>query len=537
VKRWGFDVVALGAFALLLVPPLVAIGASVLQALLAALAHGTLPWDARSLTLLGRSVLIAVGSAALAIALGLPYAVLTARTDIPGRRAWRLLALLPLALPPYAAAIAWFELLGNSGPVADMLKLAGAPGFTRPGSGPGPATHLWAAVWVLGSLLWPAAAFLGGRALEAAPAVLEEEARIWTSHGRALWAAAAPTLRPALAAAGLLVGLIAAADFGVPATFSLAVYTVDLQSEFAASREYARAWALATPYWLGVLPLVLLQWRLLEATPLAGAGGAATSLAPLPLGRAQRSGGALYCALVLIVTVGVPLAGLLRSAGGPDVYPRVLAEAAAPILTSIGSGAAAAVAATLLALVVAQAMESGPPWRAEVRALVEGTALLPYALPGALVGIAVITCLNRPGPTSWLYDSAAVLPYAYAILFFPFAYKSVQAGLRALDPALADAAAVDGAGRVQSLFLVLAPALRGSLAIAGALVFLLAARELDATSLLRPPGIDTLGFRIHDLFHYGTTYREVGALCVIATLGGAAISGSALAVALVRRPE
>jgi hypothetical protein len=45
---------------------------------------------------------------------------------------------------------------------------------------------------------------------------------------------------------------------------------------------------------------------------------------------------------------------------------------------------------------------------------------------------------------------------------------------------------------------------------------------------LRPPDGDTLGFRIHDLYHYGAS-RQVAALAVIAAIGAAAIATAALA--------
>jgi iron(III) transport system permease protein len=537
--RWGrarpFDLLALLLFALLIGPPLLWIGGAVAKALVISLARGHLPWDARSLTLLGRSALIGISSAALALALGVPYALLTTRTDLPGRRVWAMLGLLPLALPPYAAAIAWSLFLGRTGPLMDMLKLVGAPGFTRPGTGPSPATGLGAVVWVLGTLFWPVAAFFVASALEAVPAALEDEARLWTSHARALRAAAGPYLRPALAAAALLVGLLAAADFGVPATFSLPVYAVDLQSEFAATHDYSRAWALAAPYFLAVLPLVLIQRRLLKGTPLAGAGGAPMRLHPLRLGRWQWAGHG-YCAAVLALSVGVPLGVLVRNAGAPSLYPRVLSEAADPVLNSLGSGAITAAAGTILALCVAFALGAGPLRSPTLRGAVELVALLPYALPGSLIGIALIACLDRPGPTGRLYDSFWVLPLAYLVLFFPFAYKSAQAGLQTLDAEILEAAAIDGAGPAATLARVVAPPLRGFLGVAATLLFLLAARELDATSLLRPPGIDTLGFRIHDLFHYGPS-RQVAALAVLATLGGAALPAAALWLASWRGQE
>jgi ABC-type Fe3+ transport system permease subunit len=68
--------------------------------------------------------------------------------------------------------------------------------------------------------------------------------------------------------------------------------------------------------------------------------------------------------------------------------------------------------------------------------------------------------------------------------------------------------------------------------VGAALVFLLSARELDATLLLHPPGADNLALRIYDLFHYGPS-GQVGALCVIAV----ALSGLALAPLLMVRGQ
>src|SRR5438094_273547 len=124
-------------------------------------------------------------------------------------------------------------------------------------------------------LAWAAGAVLKALGASVLQGHAPWDARSLTLLGRSALigvgrAAAAPYLRLALAAAALLVGLLAAADFGVPATFSLPVYTVDLQAEFAASRDYAHAWALVTPYFLAVVPLILIERLLLQATPLAG---------------------------------------------------------------------------------------------------------------------------------------------------------------------------------------------------------------------------------------------------------------------------
>jgi iron(III) transport system permease protein len=141
--------------------------------------------------------------------------------------------------------------------------------------------------------------------------------------------------------------------------------------------------------------------------------------------------------------------------------------------------------------------------------------------------------LNRPGPAGSIYDSAAVLPLAYLARFFPFAFQALAPAGRRLDPALLEAAALDGASATQRLFRVALPSCRGAVGLGAALIFLLSARELDATLLLHPPGYDNLAMRIYDLFHYGPG-AQVAALCVMTV----ALSALALLPLLgLREPE
>src|SRR3712207_7050337 len=56
---------------------------------------------AKTLAILIRSVLLAGGTTAASVAVAVPLAWLTTRTDLPGRRAWATLAGPPLVIPSY----------------------------------------------------------------------------------------------------------------------------------------------------------------------------------------------------------------------------------------------------------------------------------------------------------------------------------------------------------------------------------------------------------------------------------------------------
>jgi iron(III) transport system permease protein len=286
---------------------------------------------------------------------------------------------------------------------------------------------------------------------------------------------------------------------------------------------------LALPLLLTALPLAIAQHGSFRELALASEGGPALRL---PLGRA-RGAALLFCLSLILLSVGIPLGVLVAQAGGPASYLSVLRESGAAAVVSLGTGAAAAAVAAAVGLPLALLAERrigglSPSAAGGVAAL----ATAGYALPGALIAVALIGLLNRPGLFGALYDSAGVLVLAGVARFFPFAFQSVAPACRRLDPALLEAAALDGAGATACLLRIVLPAARGALAAGAALVFLLCARELDATLLLHPPGYDNLAMRIYDLFHYGPG-SQVAALCVITV----ALSALALAPLLMVRGE
>jgi len=76
-----------------------------------------------SLDALGLSLRTAAASTALSVVLGVPLALVLARTTFPGRRSVRTLALLPLVLPPVVGGIALLYTFGRNGLLAQPLDV------------------------------------------------------------------------------------------------------------------------------------------------------------------------------------------------------------------------------------------------------------------------------------------------------------------------------------------------------------------------------------------------------------------------------
>ena len=79
----------------------------------------------RSLGLVVRSLGLAAAVTAGAIAIAVPLAWLTVRSDLPGRRGWATLATLPLVMPSYIAAYVFVAVLRPKGLLQELLAPLG----------------------------------------------------------------------------------------------------------------------------------------------------------------------------------------------------------------------------------------------------------------------------------------------------------------------------------------------------------------------------------------------------------------------------
>lgn len=98
----------------------------------------------------------------------------------------------------------------------------------------------------------------------------------------------------------------------------------------------------------------------------------------------------------------------------------------------------------------------------KARGLVETLTILPYVVPPIALVVGVIGAYQNTFP--WFFNSRYSLIPFYAILAMPFTYRSLDAGLRAIDlRTLVDASRSCGAGWGTTTFRVLVPNLRVSL--------------------------------------------------------------------------
>jgi iron(III) transport system permease protein len=466
------------------------------QATLTHLWHTVLPDQALQSFLLAGGVGIGVAL------LGGATAAAVSLFQFPGRKVFEWALLLPLAMPAYVLAYATTDALQPSGPVQAGLRAAfGWQGALWPD-----VRSLPFAVVLFVLALYPYVYVLSRASLAERAVPLMEAARLLGAGlRRRLFEVALPLARPALAAGVLLALMETLADFGVGAYFGLTTFTTGIYKAWLVLNDGIAAAQLASSLLAVVACLLWLerraQQRLRFATARSGSthGGDARLLQPGPRGSVAL---VVLCATPIVLGFVLPCAWLAWRVWQESQQ----AQFGLPLERfAFWAGHSFALATTAALVAAAIALAFGAVLRAERGAalsplrLAARTVSLGYAVPGAVIAVGMLAPLGvlqarwpDSGAGVWLTATVLGLLYAYVVRFSAVAMQSVEAGYARIPAAIDDSARLLGAGLWRTWLEVHQPLLRRAALAAMLLVFVDVMKELPATLLLRPFGIDTL---------------------------------------------
>lgn len=424
-------------------------------------------WSSQTAGLLWRSLGLTATVTALCLVIGTLCALLVARTDVPGRRAFEVLLAVPLAVPSFVAAFAW---------VSWRPSLAG----------------FWGAVLVLTVVSYPFVYLPVVAALRRLDPAQEEVARsLGRSAVRAVADVTLPQVRPAAAAGGLLVALYVLSDFGAVGLMRYEAFTWVIYGAFRAGFDPTRAAVLACVLVVVALGFVWAELAVRGRPTFARVGsGAPRPQVPTPLGRWRWA-----AVLPLLVVVGagvvfpaVSVAAWFRRGLSAGIDWALLGEA---LWSTLAVAALGALVTMLLAvpLGILSARHRGP-----VATLLDRSVYVAHGLPGIVVALSLVfvgVTVARP-----LYQRTPLLALAYAVLFLPLAVGAVRSSVEQSPVGLEEMGHSLGRGRWGVLFRVTLPLAAPGIAAGTALVLLAAMKELPATLLLHPTGMETLAMNV-----------------------------------------
>ena len=463
----------------------------------------------------------------LAVGVGAVIAVLTERTDVPGRRGLRLAMLLALVVPGYVAALGWLNAYGPGGLIDDLFGIS-APALVGPVG----------IVAVMGVEAAPIAYLIVVAGLRSrAEPDLERAARVAGAGPlEALRSVTLPLLRPVFAGAAAIAFVLSVTSFGVPAVLGIpagfTTMTTRIYRDLAFSADpvsFVRAVGLAVVLAIGAAIVIALGDWLLErrrndrsgafSGPLGHLGSAAPG--PVDEGPGRRpfrpralAGGIVAWGIVTVVVV-MPLLGLLMTAlsRAPGLAPipanwtldnfrEVLEPRTFEALgNSVLLAGAAAVGVIVLAALAVMAR------RGRAGGLTGSLLGLTFALPGSTLAVAVLLAYGAS-----LRDTLLLILIAYLAKFWALGYRPVASGLDAIPADAYRAARISGAGNWTTTRTVVLPLLRPMIVAGGLIVFMFGLHEVTMSSLLYGPGSATLAVVVLNLQQLG----EVGLTAALA---------------------
>ncbi|MGI8999647.1 MAG: ABC transporter permease [Candidatus Limnocylindria bacterium] len=439
----------------------------------------------RTIGVLGRTLLLAATVTTAAVLIGVPIAWLTTRADLPWRRGWTILAILPLVVPSYVGGYAVVAALGPRGALQSLLEPIGVARLPELYGFPGAALALtlFSYPYVVLSVR--------GALLRLDPAYEEVSRSLGHGPWRTFFSVTLPELRPAITAGALLVALYALADFGAVSLLQFDSFTRAIYVQYRASFDPTLAAVLALMLVACTAGVLLAESRLRGRARYHGSGrGARRSAAIVRLGP-WRWPALAFCllivALAVVVPIGTILFWLLRGLAAGEPLTLVLDATLNSVLAS-GLAALLAVLASIPVAVLAVRH------RGILSAIVERATYAGFALPGIVIGLAFVFVAARFLPA--IYQTLPLLLVAYLVRFAPEAVGITRASLLQVSPRIEEVARTLGRRSGAVLREVTLPIIRPGLAAAGALVFLTAMKELPTTILLAPTGFDTLAVRI-----------------------------------------
>jgi thiamine transport system permease protein len=465
---------------------------------------------------IGFTVLQALASTALTLALGLPLAYAVARYRFPGRSVIKAMLVVAFVLPTVVVATAFGSLMGEG--IASIL-----------------ASHVFLNLAVV--------VLVAGAAMAHVDPSLEDAAAVLgAGRLRALWEALL-VVRSSIASAVAVVFLFTFSSFGVVLLLGQAGQaTVEVEI-------YRRTTQLLDLPVAAALSLLQMGVAGVTGWLVARQERAAAGREHVPAEAAARAPGSRSDRAFILVTTGLAMTLVLspvlvlvhRSLATQTGYTlsryAELGEvkqggilAISPlgaVGTSLGVGAAAAALALVIGGLASAAAAAPRGYAGPVRFLV----MLPLAVSAVTVGFGYVISMDEP-PLE-LRGSTALLPIAQAVVALPFVVRLLVPALRETAAGPREAAANLGATPAQVRREIVVPLVWRAGLAAATLAFAVSLGEFGATAFLARLDTPTMPVAIARLLDQpgAAALGQAHAMSVVLML---VTAGTAIAIERIR---
>ncbi len=484
--------------------------------------------DRSILSAFGNTISLSIVREGIALVVGVILAWLIARTDLIGKSILEFVFWIAFFLPPLPVAMGWILLLDEHFGLFNqwLMSVIGVAPFG--------IYSFWGIVWVHLTTTIGVKVLLLAPAFRNLDAALEESSRSCgvTSIGT-LRRIIVPLMAPAIVVATIL-GLIRSLDsfeiellLGTP--IRLFVYSTKIRDLVTFEPpQYAPAAALGSMLLVVLLLMVALQRGYLRKRVYRTVSGRGFSNRVTPLGRWKWPVFGVVAAIATMISalpIAVLVMGTFMRAFGYFTIPnawtienwqRVLAD---PVLlrsvqNTLIVGLGSAIIGTSLYGLIAYVIVKT---RFAARGLLDLLSWLPWAIPGILMGLALLWTVFQTPLLLPLYGTIWVLILAMVIKSMPLGVQLTKSVLLQLGDDLEEASRIAGASWFATARRVVLPLLAPTLITVAVVGFMSSARDISTIVLLGSAQSRTLALLSLD-FAYGGQFEKATVVSVLTVI-------------------
>lgn len=464
---------------------------------------------------------VSIAATIVSLVVGVSMGYLYSVYEIKLAKTVRMCVILATMSAPFVGAYAWILLMGRNGAITRFLQ-ALFPSIEIPS-----IYGFGGILLVFTTQLFPLVfLYITGAMSKMDNSLMEASVSMGVTGIHRFFKVIVPLIMPSILASGLLVFIRALSDFGTPLLLGegYRTFPVTLYNEFVGEVSQNKGFASA----IGIVAIVITcVIYIIQNIATAKTSFAMSALNPVPKKKPKGLAGVLVHLYIYLVT-GISILPQVyvaycsfRNTSGQLYVEGYSLQSYQEMFGKLGSSVVNTIKIPVISLAIILVMAVLIAYisvrrRNPLTGAVDMISMIPYIIPGTVVGIAMVTSFNREPLI--LTATTAIMIISLVIRRLPYTIRSSVATLQQIPISIEEAAISLGSSKLKTFVQITVPMMSSGIIAGAILSWVTLVTELSTAIFLYTARTQTLTVAIYTQIvrgHYGVASAMATLLTVI----------------------